>query len=103
MFRFILVCSNPNNQVTAGSTGGRSFTASMYDGDGLEVTFTPVWTFDWNSMATSNFTVTYPSTYKCKIAVKDSMSLLGKTFIVTCTTDDGIYTKSILMTIVSGY
>ena len=100
---FNLVCSNVNNEIVIGSTSGRIFTASMVDASGITVDFTPVWTFDWNGMATSNFTITYPSTYKCKVAVKDVMELIGKTFVITCTTSDGIYTKSIVMTLVSGW
>ncbi|WP_455714104.1 Ig-like domain-containing protein [Anaerosporobacter sp.] len=101
-YTFDLVCASSTNTVYMGNPNGRNFTASMVDKDGLTVDFTPVWSFDWNGMDSSNFTITYPSTYKCNIVVKDDdLNIIGNTFTIICdtTVEDILYSKSIVVTI----
>ncbi|MDF2844064.1 MAG: hypothetical protein K0R00_2490 [Herbinix sp.] len=68
----------------------------------LPVDFTPSWTFNWNGMASNNFTVTYPTTYQCSIkTLDDNYDLLGLTYVVTCscTYNDKLYSDSLTVTI----
>lgn len=102
---FTLKCSNTANQIYIGSN--RTFTASLRDGSGVGVPFTPVWSYNWNGMLSSKFTITTIATTivgdnKIKIAVVDDVALLGKTGTVTCTTSDGLYSQSVVVTIMSG-
>lgn len=100
-----LVCSNSANEVAINSY--RTFTATLKDAGGVGVPFTPVWTYNWNGMAASKFTITTVTstvvgTNKIKIAIADDISLLNKPFDVICTTTDGLSTRSLTIKIVAG-
>lgn len=95
-----LACSNPSNEITLGGSA-RTFTFNLQDENGLSISFVPVWTFNWSGASSSSFSVSYPNSTQCKIAVVDenNYDLLGLTFTVICATDDGLYSASLDMTI----
>lgn len=71
----------------------RTFYPTLRDNTGTVIPFptTPVWTFDYNGMPTSDFTITYDGN-NCKIKVKENYDILGMTLRVICTTADGKWT-----------
>jgi hypothetical protein len=104
-YTMTVVCSSTTNKITIGSS--RYFTATLKDGTGTVVPFTPVWTYNWNGMATSNFTITtvtptIVNTQKIKIAVADNTDLLSKYFDVICTTSDGLNTAKATVQLTAG-
>ena len=71
----------------------RTFYPTLKDNNGTEVEFpaTPVWTFDYNGMSPSDFTITYDGN-NCKIKVAENYDLIEKILRVICTTADGKWT-----------
>ena len=92
-YTFKLICSNPSNEITLGSSSYRTFTPTLMNGT-TPVTFTPVWTFNYNGMSQSDFTITYDGIL-CKIKVAENYDIIGNTLRVICTTDDGKYSAFI--------
>jgi len=98
-----LVSSNPDNTVTIGSSSFRTITPVLKNTiTGAVVSFTPVWTFNYGLTPIANFVFDYATVPTCKIKVKiinENYDIVGNTFTVICTTSDGLYTASLLMTI----
>ena len=92
-YTFKLICSNPSNEITLGSSSYVTFTPTLMNGS-TPVTFTPVWTFNYNGMSQSDFTITYDGIL-CKIKVAENYDIIGNTLRVICTTDDGKYSAFI--------
>lgn len=77
----------------AGGNTARTFTPTLKDSadNVIEFTTTPVWTFNYNGMPTSDFIITY-SGNNCLIKVEENYDILGMTLRVICTTADGKWT-----------
>lgn len=82
-----------SSDLTIGSSIARTFIPTLKDNTGTEVPFpaTPVWTFNYNGMPPSDFTITYDGN-NCKIKIKENYDLLGQILRVICTTADGKWT-----------
>ena len=74
--------------IVGGST--RTFTPKLIDSDGVLQTFVGVWSINYNGMNMSDFTITY-SGNNCLVSVKENYDFIGKTLVLTCTTDDELY------------
>lgn len=100
----IIASSNANNQITIGSTSGRTLTPKFYKYD-VEITdIVAVWTYELPVGFENQFTVTQViGTNKLKIVVKDNMSLIGKKVVATVCDELGEYKSSITLTVVSGF
>ena len=71
----------------------RTFYPTLIDGSDNVVEFpaTPIWTFNYNGMPTSDFTITYEGN-NCMIKVANNTDLIGEILRVICTTADGKWT-----------
>ena len=87
----ILTISASCELVIGGSV--RTFTPKLINSSGVEQTFTAVWSFNYNAMPTSDFTITYDGN-KCLVKVKEDWDIVDYTFVLTCTTSDGLYSGS---------
>ena len=76
----------------------RTFTPKLVNSDGVEQTFTAVWTFNYNGMTETDFTKTYNGN-KCYIKVAYDEDIVDNQLILTCTSDDGLYSASYKATI----
>ena len=76
-----------------GFTNPRTFIATLVDSSNTPIPFVPVWTFDYNGISESDFTITYVDN-QCKIKVMNNYDILGSFLRVICTTDDGLYSTS---------
>lgn len=100
----IITCSNPSNQITIGSSSGRTLTPLFYRDDVLLDDIVAVWSYSLPEGFENQFTISPVSgTNKLKIIVKDNIKLLGKTLVITVSNGSGEYMSSITLTIVSGY
>lgn len=88
-------------QLKLGSS--KKFTPSLTDSNEIEQPFTAVWSFNYNGMAQSYFTITYSGNI-CTIKVsEDAWDLIDKNLTVIATTSDGKYTASVNVVIASGW
>lgn len=71
----------------------RTFTPKLVDSNGVEQNFTAVWTFNYNGMPTGDFIITYDGN-KCMISVAEDYDIIDNTLVLTCTSDDGLYSVS---------
>ena len=100
----IITSSNVNNQITIGSTSGRTLTPKFYK-DNIEVTdIVAIWTYELPVGYENQFTITsVVGTNKVKIVAKDNTSLVGRTVTATVSNELGEYQSSITLTVVSGF
>lgn len=88
-------------QLKLGSS--KKFTPSLTDSNVIEQPFTAVWSFNYNGMEQSYFTITYSGNI-CTVKVsEDAWDLIDKNLTVIATTEDGKYTTSVNVLITSGW
>lgn len=100
----VITSSNANNQITIGSTSGRTLTPKFYK-DNIEVAdIVAVWAYELPIGYENQFTITsVVGTNKVKIVAKDNTSLVGKTVTATVGNELSEYQSSITLTVVSGF
>lgn len=87
----ILISANGN--LYAGSTTPRTFVPTLLDSSNTSIPFTALWTFNYNGMKESDFTITYADN-QCKIKVVEKYEYIGNYLTLICTTSDGLYSSS---------
>lgn len=81
------------DKLILGSSTPVTFTPTLKDGNGDIVDFTAQWTFNYNGMPQSDFTITYDGN-NCLIKVTDNYDLVGMILRVICTTSDGLFSAT---------
>lgn len=71
----------------------RVFTSKLIDSEGVEQNFTAVWSFNYNGMPESDFTIDTDGN-QCLVKVIEDYDIIDNVLVLTCTTDDGLYTAS---------
>jgi hypothetical protein len=95
-----ITCSNPNNEITIGSSVYRSLTPSFYNADGSVATgVTAVWNLELPTGYTNAFTIVYDGNL-AKIKVAENYDLLGVLIKANVSNGNNLYKGSIQLLLI---
>ena len=90
-----------NDELAVGMTS--TFTPHLKDDGGAEQPFTAVWDINYNGIDKSYLNLTY-SDNLCKVKVDDNAyDIIDMDLILTCTTDDGLYSATYTSKVTIGF